>query len=373
MGNLGLRARDEEAEEIRRHVLLARAQRSERVEQVVLDDPLRPSEPIEPLDREVVRTLVLCRAPEPLQHELQERSLDTPAVRRLCVCASAVPHERDAARRRRVDHPLDETGPELVRRLRGRQAAVPLAQRPLDRVAGRFAREVLDAHVVREEARDASLEAVELRERVLADREQDVDPQVRIVDDRRKLARERASAVLLGVVEEVVLELVEDDEQRAYLLRPRPQRLDRGLALMPRGQLVAPHCLGSRGPNRLHQRRKRPVAPAREGAHREGPARAKLVFRLSAPVIDDPLIIPRGTTVANQAIGSEVEAPFQTEDELVLHPAPLRACLAAQGSGVYSPVNLPYQGNGGYQIFGEGEPRPGDFFYLVYDTTDPGI
>ena len=45
VGDLGLRARDEEAEEIRRHVLLARAQRSERVEQVVLDDPLRPSEP----------------------------------------------------------------------------------------------------------------------------------------------------------------------------------------------------------------------------------------------------------------------------------------------------------------------------------------
>jgi predicted phage baseplate assembly protein len=97
------------------------------------------------------------------------------------------------------------------------------------------------------------------------------------------------------------------------------------------------------------------------------PARAELVFRLSAPVMHEPLTIPSGTTVANQVTSSEQEISFQTDANLVLYPAQQRACLASPNGVACSLVNLPYQG---YQIFGEGVPRPGACFYLIYDASD---
>ena len=80
---------------------------------------------------------------------------------------------------------------------------------------------------------------------------------------------ERPLAVLVRVVEEVVLELVEDDEQRADpSVQARSVSAD-GLAGHPRPRLVDAERLGRRGPDRLHQRRQRIVAPGREGADRE--------------------------------------------------------------------------------------------------------
>ena len=82
--------------------------------------------------------------------------------------------------------------------------------------------EVVDAEVVREQQRDVPLEVVELGPRVLADREQDVHAEVRVVDDRRELGgetREPLAVALVGVVLEVLLELVEHDEQRAARAR----------------------------------------------------------------------------------------------------------------------------------------------------------
>ena len=57
------------------------------------------------------------------------------------------------------------------------------------------------------------------RERVVANREQEVRPQLGPVDRLRKLGVEGSGAALVVVVEEVLLELVEDDEQLATHLR----------------------------------------------------------------------------------------------------------------------------------------------------------
>ena len=93
---------------------------------------------------------------------------------------------------------------------------------------------MLDAHVVRKEARDLPFEAVELRQRVLADRDEEVHPEIRVVHDLGELAGEGALPVLGRVVEEVVLELVEDDEQRADPLGPGTQRVRRAARRVPR-------------------------------------------------------------------------------------------------------------------------------------------
>ena len=109
---------------------------------------------------------------------------------------------------------------------------------------------MLDADVVREQRGDASLEAVELRPGVLADREHEVHAQVGLVDEPRELDREGALAVLVRVVEEVVLELVEHDEERAHPLGPGADGLDERLAGPPGRQLLAAERL-ARTPPRI--------------------------------------------------------------------------------------------------------------------------
>ena len=94
---------------------------AERVEQVVLDDPLRAAELLERrASVELVRARLDRRAPEPLEHELQERRLDAPLS----------PPRLDAGRRRsareprrggRVEHGVDERRLDVVRLLARRQ------------------------------------------------------------------------------------------------------------------------------------------------------------------------------------------------------------------------------------------------------------
>src|SRR5262249_19179514 len=78
-------------------------------------------------------------------------------------------------------------------------------ERPDDGVASGLARETFEAQVVVEDAGDCSLEAVELREGVLAQGDEDVCPS-RAAHDGRELGLERAT---LRAVEEVLLGLVE--------------------------------------------------------------------------------------------------------------------------------------------------------------------
>jgi hypothetical protein len=263
------RARDEEPERVRRDVLLGPVERGERVQQVVLDDALCAAELLEAGEGEVAAARLDGRAPQPFHHELEERRLDLVFDRQVPIGTLGAVAAREAARGRRVDHGLGQRRLERVRRLVRRQAAVPFLDRAVDRVPRGRAAEVVDPNVVCEQARDPALEAVELRPRVLSDREQEVHPQVRVVDDLRERARERLLAVVLAVVEEVLLELVEDDEDRPHSSRPRAQRPDGRVARTPRvdagpGGLRRGHADG------LHQPGQRVVAPGAEGADREG-------------------------------------------------------------------------------------------------------
>ena len=163
----------------------------------------------------------------------------------------------ERARCRRVDHGVDQRRLDRVRQLLRRQATVPLAYRPLDRLAGGRSAEVLHAHVVREQAWNAALEAVELGQSVFADREQEVHSEVGVVDEARELTEKRSLAVLLRVVQEVVLELIEDYEQRPHVLRPGAELLLRRPAGCPPRNVLALESLDHREPDRLHQRPER--------------------------------------------------------------------------------------------------------------------
>ena len=159
--------------------------------------------------------LPLLLGPEPRHDELEERRLD-PRLLRLGVLddAAAGLAEDDVPGPDVPDHRLDELGLDLVRRVA--PSAEQLVVR-LDRLDDRGGRgllvEVLDAEVAGEEVEDPALEAVELRVRVLAERDQEARAQLLAVDRPRELDREGARPVLVGVVDEVLLELVEDDEQ----------------------------------------------------------------------------------------------------------------------------------------------------------------
>src|SRR5205085_12451908 len=81
----------------------------------------------------------------------------------------------------------------------------PARDRPDDRGTRRIAVEVLEPKLVREHARQSSFEDVELRERVLAERDQHVRPA--LPQELRQLVEETAG---VSVVDEILLELVED-------------------------------------------------------------------------------------------------------------------------------------------------------------------
>ena len=269
MCDLRLRARDEEAEEIGCDRLLLRSEAGEGLQEVVLHDVFGPTECVEPGDRQLARPRVDRGSPEPLHDELEERKLDRLGAGNRCPGGAAALDACERARGRRVDDGVDQRRLDRVRRLLRRQAMVPLAYRPLDRLAGGRSAEVLHPHVVREQAWNAALEAVELGQGVFADREQEVHSEVGVVDKARELTEERSLTVLLRVVQEVVLELIEDDEQRPHVLRPRAERLLRRPTGSPPRNVLAPESLADRKTDCLHQRRKRIVPPGSERADRE--------------------------------------------------------------------------------------------------------
>ena len=326
MSDLRLRARDEEAEEVGGNALLARRERAERLEQVVLDDLLGAAELLEPRERQVAGPRRDRRPPEPFHHELEERRLDALGAWDSGVHVPSALSEREVARRGRVDHRLDERRLERVRRLLRRKPAIPLADRALDRVVGGRPAQMLDADVVREQARDAPLEAIQLRQGVLTDREQEVHSEVGLVHDSRELTREGALTGLVRVVEEVVLELIEDDEQRAHRLGPGAKRLYDRVAGPPRRELVPAECLRRGDPDRLHERRQWIVAPGGEDADREGRAIESLrrfLAHVPPKIMDDAC--PQERRLSDSARAVEERQPecaqVPTDDPLLVFPA----------------------------------------------------
>src|ERR671923_2221971 len=155
--------------------------------------------------------------------------------RRARACAPAVDADVDAPALDRVEDALDERG--LDRDRVAAELAVAL-DRPYDRVAAAAAVEMLEPQVVAEEVRDAGLERVELRERVLAQAEEEVRPQAGLADRRRELTRE-AGAGAVPLVEEVLLELVEDHvDVAADGLRSAAERLDERAAALEADRLL---------------------------------------------------------------------------------------------------------------------------------------
>ena len=100
--------------------------------------------------------------------------------------------------------------------------AAPLIDRAFDHVPRVLEVERLDPDQVREQVGQQVVEAVELGERVLADRDEEVRLHVAPGDRRRKLVVEGDFSVHRLVVGEVLLELVEDDQHRpADAVAPR--------------------------------------------------------------------------------------------------------------------------------------------------------
>ena len=121
---------------------------------------------------------------------------------------------------------------------------VVFLDRPSDRLHCRLPVEGSEAQVVVEQAPDLPFEAVELRQGVFAEGEEDIDAEVGSVDRGGELGGEGPGAVLAGLVEEKLLELVEDNQQGAVeALRPdrqgigerRPRR--HGVESSPEGLL----------------------------------------------------------------------------------------------------------------------------------------
>ena len=108
MGDLRLRARDEEAEQVGRDCLVGGRELAERLEQVVLDDLLCASESLQAGHVEPVRPGLHRRPPEPVHHELEERSLDGIDVRPARPAAVGAFGVREPTVCGRVDHRVDE-------------------------------------------------------------------------------------------------------------------------------------------------------------------------------------------------------------------------------------------------------------------------
>src|SRR5262245_31710350 len=152
----------------------------------------------------------LLGVPQPRHDELQERRLDPALGDTLLDTPAAAVSQLDLPRRHLVEHGLYERWLDLDSVVRGQ--LVETVDWPDDGLAPRGTVEVVEPQVVPEYVRDPALEAVELRQGVFADREQEARAQARPGDGLGEVLEEAVGLLAGAVVEKVLLESVEDDE-----------------------------------------------------------------------------------------------------------------------------------------------------------------
>ena len=237
------------AEEPAGDVLLLGRQLGQRTLQVLLDDVLCAAEPLEGLDPQHVGSRGSFLLPEPLEHELEVGRLDTAARGGALDRAQTAERRLDLPGADLVQDPLDELG--LCRHRLPDELAVAL-ERTDDRGSRSCSVEAVESKRVREQPGDAAGEAIELGEGVLTQRHEDVHAE-RSPEHSRKRLGERPGACIVGVVQEVLLGLVEDEIDVPAGLRGL-ERLDRR----------ARRSISERSPNGLRERRGGVLAPPRE-------------------------------------------------------------------------------------------------------------
>ena len=173
------RRRHQLVQHLRRDRALLGAKRTHRVVQEPADDLLGAAEARQRCLTEHMGVPALLLGPQPRHHELEERSLDPrvlgPGVLGLLVLDDAAPRlaDDDAPSLHLLDHGLDEPRLDLVRGAAVAEELVVLLDGLHDRGGRGLLVEVLDAQVAGEDVHDAAFEAVELRVRVLAKRDQE--------------------------------------------------------------------------------------------------------------------------------------------------------------------------------------------------------
>ena len=192
---------------------------------MLFDDVLRASEPLERVRAEDVRAHRPLLVPDALHDELEVRRLNARAVVRGLDGAEPAQRGLDLARTDLVEDAPDEPG--LDRHCDAGELGVAL-DRAHDRGPRGLAVESIESKRVREEAGNATREAVELGERVLAQRDEDVDPERR-GEERRKRLRKRPRASVVCVVEEILLRLVEHEVHVTSQLRLFERRASRAV------------------------------------------------------------------------------------------------------------------------------------------------
>ena len=165
------------AEHVCREVLLLGRERLDSTVQVRPHDCLRAAESVESRCAQAARPDVALLLPDPLEHELKVGGLDTALLALTGGEPTPCVTEVDLAGRRLIEDCLDQGRLDLDRLTCGFVVALDGLR---DRVACGAPVEVIEPQVVGEEVRDSPLEPVELRERVVAERQQHPHSQSRL-------------------------------------------------------------------------------------------------------------------------------------------------------------------------------------------------
>src|SRR5215211_2963223 len=248
--DLGSRRGHQVSEHARCRVLLRWRERGQRSLEVILDDPLRPSEAPECCDSKRRGAAFALHLPDPLEYKLEVRRLDSTRGTAVRHRAPPGPAWLDPPGRNLVEHGLLEPGLDRHAHRRPDQRVVSL-ERAENRHAPRLAVEMVEPERVGEERGDPALEDVELRECVVADAEEDIDVEARARDKLGQQIEETTGTLRRGVVEEELLQLVEQEADLGAQFRA-PRRESIGEVSRSVGRLAA-ESLGYRRPSRFFE------------------------------------------------------------------------------------------------------------------------